>query len=147
MEQKYYKVVRRIGNSLYSSRTSRWKDWYISYDSRFVIEYKVLDWAYPSLRSSLLFVFTNLDTAKEFCNNKDQLGSDAGDDEIWECEIDEVFNIKPVNGGLREYWEDVSLLLRAGENPSNLKYSYCDVTNTISTKAVKLIKKVEPDQI
>ncbi len=85
---------------------------YLSFNNRnskYCIEYKENEWAYPSITNSLLFIFKDLDMAISFLY---QCGFEKGMEFIiFECEVGEVFTpLNPVSdyldSCLEQYWAD-----------------------------------------
>jgi len=121
MAEKYYKVVNKF---LDSARASEWDG--------FSIKYKIGEFVYPTLKNSKLFVFDNLESAKDFAY-KDW-------DKIFECEVVNPSKAKYMAtfvSCIEDFW--------AAKNRKESVKGYADkaVSGTIFCDAVKLIKKVE----
>lgn len=135
---KGYKVVKRDNNKLVSATNqvvcNKNRVTYIP--DRFVCPRK-------GYEDSYLFVFKNIEAAKEFCKHI------GGTLEIWECEMNQVtskgvfcsiYNMKRV-------WSIVEKLLRSHKKVDNRTMSTSLAIdrwgdNTIWAKNVKLLRKV-----
>ena len=125
--KKYYKVVARFNDKLYSCAMSSLKD-------KSNVEYIAGKFVKPKIINSKLFVFSELSQAQSF--------SDCGNGEIWECEVKGP-TTKPKYislGGCDECFIEFWTSKRKAELP-HVRYSLVEGARLV--KAVKLTKRIK----
>ena len=119
--KKFYKVVRRVGETRISA-----------YVERNVCQYQVNEWTYPTVKGTGLFVFDNKEMAQRYARTES--GS-----EVWEVEIQG----KPIHLWIN-YFVTEDYLREMFRRPETSNLSSNDYHNySYACDAVKLIKEVE----
>lgn len=84
-----YKVVRRVGDKLFSLSTSL---------EEFTVQYTPHKLTKPSVVGTRLYVFTDLKTAKQWASRDDS--------EVWECSTDRVYKLALAHSfDVKHYWK------------------------------------------
>ena len=125
----YYKVVRNENGRLMSASTGTWCDKELR--KILEVEYKLDEFVYPKFEDSKLFVFSDLNSAKQLRKswyNHKLL-------EIYECEI---VGLTEGEYYLRFFYELEDLVIG-----DEVVYQPCPYPNTVFVDGVKLLKKVE----
>lgn len=136
MSKKYYKVVNPL------TLTSCCTNWH--FPEQFRVKYKVGLWTKPTIAGTRLFVFNDLQDAKDFCAKNYMTRSW----DIYECVVknprkDVVANVK----NIKEFWEIVTKFRQ--KKKGGLRKAVSDIlmdkqpTNVWSGTEVKLIKQVK----
>lgn len=131
MNNIYYKVMRYSGNELTSYNVS-YNTFYKSLGMS--IKYNIGEWTHPIIKKTKLFVFNNLEDAKNLIK-REKYGYS-----IYECEVINPKEYGPVNIGNTED------LLKAIKQKKKYRHliNRCDLPNgTIFCDAVKLIREVQ----
>lgn len=127
----YYKIVKRAFDGSFHS----------CWDSHvYKVNYKIGEWASPTLENSKLFVFEGYEAAKDFWDSHIIWRSNPNHWALFGCEIDE--KIEPgltilsslFNDCLKEYWV-------TNECPFGLEKE--SPSGTVWANKVKLLKEIE----